>query len=68
MSTIDDGSSTDPDLTKYQIYHIAISINHDGLSSLLWYYITTRTRDMPYLPPFNVIIADIVSVDDIYHL
>ena len=66
MSTIIDGSRTDPDLTKYQI-HIAISIM---TASLLCseYYITTRTRDMPYLPPFNVIIADIVSVDDIYHL
>ena len=44
------------------------NLNHDGLSSLLRYYVTTRIRDMPYLPPFNVIIADIVRFDDIYHL
>ena len=37
-------------------------------SSLLRYYVNIRVRDMPYLPPFNVIIADILSVNDIYHL
>ena len=67
MSTIYDGFSTIPVLA--QIPNPShCNINHDGLSSLLRYYVTTRIRYMPYLPPFNVIIADIMSVDDIYHL
>ena len=66
MYTIYDGFSTVPDLTKYQIYQL--QLNHDGLSSLRRYYVTNIIKDMPYLPPVNVLIVDILSVDDIYHL
>ena len=68
MSTINYGSRTDPDLTKYQINHIAISIWRPLFFAPILYNYSYDTRDMPYLPPFSVIIEDIVSVDDIYHL
>ena len=68
-NTIYDGSSTVIDLTQIPNQSLQLNIRRIyGLSSLLRYYITTRVRDIPYLPPVSVIIADIMSVGDIYHL
>ena len=54
--------------TTPKLVHKLQIVTMKANSSLLRYYVNIRVRDMPYLPPFNVIIADILSLNGIYHL